>query len=332
MPDVPEVLDAQAGEDQQRDRQRPLDALGAAERVRLPQRPRRLLLREGQQLADVLGIVELLEPVAVAPAHGARLLRVEAAADQVDVLLHGGIDPDDSGAPRGGACLAIRNAIAVRGSPAGTSGGRKCRSPSLKLLALEEHREAGDLLDRQDAAPHQRRGEAPEEDDVAVDGRRLQRPDRRLGIRAGSACVMRSIQRATSARKLSGNRSSGRVSGSDMKGEARTADGQPGTVRPKWFHIAIVCLMTLRGMLGHALRLEGVVQADEVLGAHLLRRDAERGAVVRQPLDPLQIGLVLDALEKRAPTPAVSGTREVRRVRFMPKRSTARTISERMLA
>ena len=66
---------------------------------------------------------------------------------------------------------------------------------------------------------------------------------------SGSGWDMRSIQRATSARKLSGNRASGSVSGSETKGEASTVAGQAGTVRPKWFHMAIVCLMTLRGCL-----------------------------------------------------------------------------------
>ena len=66
---------------------------------------------------------------------------------------------------------------------------------------------------------------------------------------SGLGLLTRSVHRATSARKLSGNWLSSRVSGSDMKGDERIAAGQPGTVRPKWFHIAIVCLMTLRGCL-----------------------------------------------------------------------------------
>ena len=39
------------------------------------------------------------------------------------------------------------------------------------------------------------------------------------------------------------------MSGSETKGEASTVAGQAGTVRPKWFHMAMVCLMTLRGCL-----------------------------------------------------------------------------------
>ena len=159
---MPEVLDAQAGEDQQRHRQRALDALGAAERVGLAQRPRRLCLREGQQPPDVLGIVELLEPVAVALAHGARLLRVEAAADQVDVLLRRRLDPDEVARH-----VAQRPGDAERRRRARIAGAdirrQEVPQPVLEVAALEEHREAGDGLDRQEVPPHQRGAEAAEE-------------------------------------------------------------------------------------------------------------------------------------------------------------------------
>ena len=95
-------------------------------------------------------------------------LRVEAAADQVDLLLRRGIDPNDS------ARATWRE---LAGDPerhrgARVAGGRHVRRQEvpqafLEVAALEEDREAGDGIDRQDVPPHQRRGEAAEEDDVA---------------------------------------------------------------------------------------------------------------------------------------------------------------------
>ena len=114
MPDVAEVLDAQAGEDQERGGERALDAPRAAGRARLAQRPRRLLFREGQELPHVLGVVELVEPVAVAPAHHARLVRVEPAAEQVDLLLRRRID----------ANIVPRHMAELLGDPVCHGGGR----------------------------------------------------------------------------------------------------------------------------------------------------------------------------------------------------------------
>ena len=57
----------------------------------------------------------------------------------------------------------------------------------------------------------------------------------------------------------------------------------------------------LAGMLGHALLLEGVAQADEMIGAHVFGRDAEGRAVVRQPFDALRVRLVSDAIEEVRP-------------------------------
>ena len=256
---------------------------------------------KASSFADVLGIVELLEPIAVATAHRPRLLRVEAAADQVDVLLPGGIDPNI--VPRHMAELA-RDPKRHCGPrvPGEGVGRQEVPQTLLEVAALEEHREAGDLIDRQDvrAAPEPRRSGGRRRRSWSIVGGLSGRTG--ASGSSGSGFVIRSIQRATSARKLSGNRSSGSVSGSVVNGEARIAVGQPGTVRPKWFHMAIVCLMTLRGCLVMHSASRASCRPTRCCRAHLIRRDAERGAVVRQPLDPLQVGPVLDALEKRAPS------------------------------
>ena len=249
MPDVPEVLDAEAGEDQQRDRQRPLDALGAAERVRLAQRPRRLRLREGQELPDVLGIVELLEPVAVAPAHDARLLRVEAAAERGRCPSASPHRPERSDARHGGASRRSGTPLPCDGSPARTPGGRKCRRPSLKLLPSKKTaRPVTSSIGRMSRRTSAE-AEATEEDDVA----RRWSPASAAGPgrrdRAGPALLIRSVQRAdvgAEALREPVERQRVRLR---MNGEARIVAGQPAMVRPKWFHMAIVCLMTLRGCL-----------------------------------------------------------------------------------
>ena len=87
-PEAAQVLDADAGEDQQRDGKRPLDALGAAQRIPDGHGPGVLLLGEAEQALNDGGVVELRKAGAVAPAHRTAVWRRETVDQRLD-----GVDP-----------------------------------------------------------------------------------------------------------------------------------------------------------------------------------------------------------------------------------------------
>ena len=140
-----EVLHPEPGEDLQRDGQRPLHALGAAEGVGLLQRPGELLLGEAQKALHDLRVVELPETHAVALAHAAAALGLELVGDGLQAA-----SARASSKPR---CMRAPPRSAgppscgrSRWSGPSPWGAGTPRRPVLRWSGWTKHREAGDVL------------------------------------------------------------------------------------------------------------------------------------------------------------------------------------------